>query len=167
MFGIGKRVDPCSLFKSNYSYQIAGWTDNVVSEGTIHHNWFVGSNQRNPSADNLLHFQLFINYFSGVTSYRYYARCSTNVLIKYISFESTNDRITINGRGSLTGNIVDGASSDEAPDQVASFYPAEFYSYTPDAAEEVPSIVQGSACPPANSASKPSGFCRLDRRHLS
>lgn len=123
----------------------------MVAEGTIHHNWFDGSNQRNPSADNLLHAHLYNNYLSGVTSYGHYARGSTNARIENVYFESTKNPITADEGATLTsiGNVFDGTSGDQAPDQGTSFDPAEFYSYTLDAAEEVPAIVQAAAGPQA------------------
>lgn len=84
-----------------------------------------------------------------MTSYGHYARGSTNARIENVYFESTNDPITADETATLTsiGNIFDGTSGDEAADQGTSFDPSEFYTYTLDAAEDVPSIVQSSAGP--------------------
>lgn len=129
-----------------------GWTDNVVAEGTIHHNWFDGTNQRNPSADNLLHAHFYNNYLSGVTSYGHYARGSTDARIENVYFVDTADPITAEEGATLTstGIIVEGDSGEPAANQGEAFVPADLYEYAPDATEDVPSIVQGSAGPQAD-----------------
>lgn len=141
-----------TIFRNHDKTFGIGWTDNVVVEGTIHHNWFDGTNQRNPSADNMLHAHLYNNYLSGVTSYGHYVRGSTNARIENVYFVDTQDPITVDEGGILasTGIIVEGDSGEPAADQGEAFLPSDFYEYTLDATEDVPSIVQGSAGPQAD-----------------
>lgn len=129
-----------------------GWTENLIAEGTIHHNWFDNTNQRNPSADNLQHAHLYNNYLSGVTSYGHYVRGGTNARIENVFFSDTQDPVTIDAEGTLTsiGNVYEGTSGTIAEDQGTSFDPADFYDYTLDAAEDVPGIVEASAGPQAD-----------------
>ena len=42
-----------------------GWTTNVKTQITIDHNWFSGTKQRNPSADNCAYAHLYNNYLSA------------------------------------------------------------------------------------------------------
>lgn len=57
-----------------------GWTDNVVTDITIHHNWIRETEQRNPSTDNAAHAHLYDNFLEDVagtdikSSYGNYAR---------------------------------------------------------------------------------------------
>src|SRR5688572_24066343 len=76
-----------------------GWTDNVTAQGTIHHNFFDRTNQRNPSADNLLHAHMYNNYMNGVTSYGHYVRGSTNARIENVYFRNTHDPVTVDAEG--------------------------------------------------------------------
>lgn len=124
----------------------------MVAEATIHHNWFDGTNQRNPSADNLLHAHLYNNYLSGVTSYGHYARGYTDARIENVYFVDTQGPITADDTATLTstGSIVEGSSDDPVPDQGTAFLPADFYDYTLDETADVPSIVQGNAGPQAD-----------------
>ena len=153
-FGIGASE---TCFLSDFIFllpltQKPGWTDNVVAEGTIHHNWFDGTNQRNPSADNLLHAHLYNNYLSGVTSYGHYARGSTDARIENVYFADVADPITADETATLTstGIIVEGDSGEPAADQGEAFVPGDLYEYALDETEDVPGIVQGSAGPQAD-----------------
>lgn len=67
-------------------------------------------------------------------------------------FVDTADPITVDEGGTLTstGIIVEGDSGEPAADQGEAFLPGDFYEYTLDATEDVPSIVQGSAGPQAD-----------------
>ena len=57
VFGIGLTVFGISckaIADDGFLPLLAGWTDNVEAEATIHHNHFQNVNQRNPSTDNAL-----------------------------------------------------------------------------------------------------------------
>ncbi|SPO06253.1 uncharacterized protein DNG_08942 [Cephalotrichum gorgonifer] len=140
-----------TIFRNHDKTFGIGWTENVVAEGTIHHNWFDGTHQRNPSADNLLHAHLYNNYVTGVTGYGHYARGSTDARIENVYFVDTADPITADEDATLTstGIIVEGDSGEPAADQGEAFSPSDFYDYKLDATEDVPSIVEGSAGPQA------------------
>lgn len=132
--------------------RLSGWTENVTAEGTIHHNWFDTTNQRNPSADNLLHAHLYNNYLTGITSYGHYARGSTNARIENVYFADSSNPITADDGAILTstGTLVDDGSDDPVADQGVAFVASDFYDYTLDATEDVPSIVEGNAGPQAS-----------------
>ncbi|KAF9884558.1 hypothetical protein FE257_001503 [Aspergillus nanangensis] len=140
-----------NIFRNHDKAFGIGWTDNVIAEGTIHHNWFDGTNQRNPSADNLLHAHLYNNYLTGVTSYGHYARGSTNARIENVYFSDTSNPITADEDATLTstGSVVDGDSDEPVADQGEAFNPADLYEYSLDETNDVPSIVEGNAGPQA------------------
>ncbi|KFA71344.1 hypothetical protein S40288_08958 [Stachybotrys chartarum IBT 40288] len=141
-----------NIFRNHDKTFGIGWTENVVAEGTIHHNWFDNTNQRNPSADNLLHAHLYNNYVTGITSYGHYARGATDARIENVYFSDTRNPVTTDPEATLTsvGNIYDGTSGTVAADQGESFDPAAFYAYALDATEDVPGIVEARAGPRAN-----------------
>jgi pectate lyase len=124
----------------------------VTAEGTAHHNWFDGTNQRNPSADNLRHAHLYNNYLSGVTSYGHYARGGTNARLENIYFLNTKNPITADGGATLTttGSVFAGSSGQPAANQGTAFKPSDYYQYTLDATVNVPSVVQANAGPRAS-----------------
>ncbi|RTE84334.1 hypothetical protein BHE90_001135 [Fusarium euwallaceae] len=132
-----------------------GWTDNVVTEMTIHHNYFDETTQRNPSVDNVKHAHLYNNYLVGQTSYGHYARGSTEMRLENCYFENVKNPITADDTAKLneSGSVFKGTSGTTAENTGDVFDPKEFYEYTADAAEDVPSIVgegagrQASICP--------------------
>lgn len=134
-----------------------GWTENVISQGTIHHNYFDGTTQRNPSADNMKYAHLYNNYLRGVTSYGHYARGSTNARVENVFFESCKDPLTKDSGAILTaiGNTYQSTTGTIAPNAGTSFNPASYYSYTLDATKDIPTLVKNnvgpraSVCPPA------------------
>ena len=46
-----------------------GWTQNVVTRITLHHNWFRNTHQRNASLDNTAASHVFNNYLEDISSY--------------------------------------------------------------------------------------------------
>jgi len=130
-----------------------GWTENVIARMTIHHNWIFNSNQRNPSADNLLYAHLYNNYLSNVASYGNYARGATKMVIENSYFEKVNDPFspdTANGAQlRQSGSILVSCTGAQATSGSA-FTPGSFYSYTLDPAASVPGLVRTYAGPQAN-----------------
>ena len=53
------------LSNDNKAFGI-GWTENVVTDITIHHNWIRETEQRNPSTDNAAHAHLYNNFLEDV-----------------------------------------------------------------------------------------------------
>ncbi|KAI8654288.1 Pectinesterase [Fusarium sp. Ph1] len=132
-----------------------GWTDNVVTEMTIHHNYFDSTTQRNPSVDNVKHAHLYNNYLVGQTSYGHYARGSTEMRLENCYFENVKNPITADSTAKLnqSGSVFKNTKGTTAKNTGDVFDPKEFYDYTADAAEDVPKIVgegagrQASICP--------------------
>ncbi|KAH7311433.1 polysaccharide lyase family 1 protein [Stachybotrys elegans] len=141
-----------TIFRNHDKAFGIGWTNNVVAQGTIHHSLFDRTNQRNPSADNLLHAHMYNNYMTGVTSYGHYVRGSTNARIENVYFHNTSNPVTVDAEGTVTcrGNIYNGTTGDSVENQGTSFDPTKYYHYTLDPTEDVPSIVQANAGPKAS-----------------
>lgn len=129
-----------------------GWTENVISKGTLHHNYFDGTNQRGPSADNMQYAHLYNNYVRGVTSYGHYMRGKTNGRVENIYFEGGVNVLTADAGAVLTavGNIYDGNRGTVAKNQGTSFNPASFYNYSLTPTKDVPTFVKANAGPRAS-----------------
>ncbi|GIM95776.1 RICIN domain-containing protein [Paractinoplanes toevensis] len=130
-----------------------GWTDNVTARETIHHNWFYNTNQRNPSADNLLYAHLYNNYLQNITSYGNLSRGSTKMVLENSYFDNVknpwNIDDTTKGQLKQSGSIAVNCTGAQVTGGSA-FTPSSFYSYTLDAAADVPSIVKAYSGPQAS-----------------
>ncbi|MFI5933831.1 RICIN domain-containing protein [Actinoplanes sp. NPDC051494] len=128
-----------------------GWTENVVARMTIHHNWIYNSNQRNPSADNLLYAHLYNNYLQNVTSYGNYARGASKMVLENSYFEKVTNPYYPDATAQLkqSGSIV--VSSTGRQETLGSaFTPSSFYSYTLDPAANVPTLTRTYTGPQAS-----------------
>jgi pectate lyase len=129
-----------------------GWTSNVTSQITIHHNWIHDTNQRNPSADNILRAHLYNNVMENITSYGNYARGGTNMVLQNSVFRSVNNPHYYD-TGSLVaqGNQYVGTSGQQesSGSSYSFFNPGNFYSYTLTPTSEVEALVERCAGPRA------------------
>jgi pectinesterase len=126
-----------------------GWTSNVVTQVTIDHNWFSGTKQRNPSADNCAYAHLYNNYMSAqvadgdpVWTYGNWSRGKTKMVIE----NSYYDRVQHPYQADATAELVQRGSvlkhtSGRTDEWGAAFEPREFYPYRLDRASAVPALV--------------------------
>jgi pectate lyase len=127
-----------------------GWTTNVTTRATIHHNWLFNNTQRNPSADNLAYAHLYNNYLQNITSYGNYSRGGTKMVIENSYFEKVNNPFYYDTGGlKQTGSVVVSCTGQQETGGTA-FTPSSFYSYTLDKAADVPSVVKAGAGPQAD-----------------
>ncbi|MEU9591622.1 pectinesterase family protein [Streptomyces sp. NPDC048193] len=141
------------LSNNNKAFGI-GWTENVTTDITIHHNWIRETEQRNPSADNCAHAHLYNNYLEDTagtdisSSYGNYARGGTAMVLENSYFQGFHNPVIKDGTASLVqkGNIFTGTSGRNESGGTA-FDPKAFYSYSLDAASSVPSVVKSGAGP--------------------
>ncbi|GAA2787763.1 pectate lyase family protein [Saccharopolyspora taberi] len=121
--------------------------DNGKLRVTYHHNWFDGTNQRNPRVrfGNPVH--VFNNYYNDIGSYGVASTMNAGVLVERNSFENVADPFHLgegdSGPGSLVAqdNHVVNSGAGETGGSVAEIP----YSYTPDDAADVKAIVTGGA----------------------
>ncbi|KAI9148458.1 polysaccharide lyase family 1 protein [Paramyrothecium foliicola] len=140
-----------------------GWTENVIGQGTMHHNYFDKTNQRNPSCDNQKYAHMYNNYIRGVTSYGHYARGRTNMRMENCFFEGAKNPVTKDSGAILnaSGNVYKSCSGTIAENSGSAFSPSSFYKYTLDPANNVPGIVKAnvgpraSVCPPGDGSTNP------------
>ncbi|MFF3331354.1 pectinesterase family protein [Streptomyces sp. NPDC002888] len=127
-----------------------GWTTNVQTQITIDHNWFTGTKQRNPSADNCAYAHLYNNYLSAqvsdgdpVWTYGNWSRGKTKMVIE----NSYYDGVQHPYQADVTAELVQRGSilrntSGRTDTWGAAFDPREFYDYRLDPAAAVPALVK-------------------------
>ncbi len=129
-----------------------GWTANVTSQMTIHHNWIHDTNQRNPSADNILRAHLYNNVMENLTSYGNYARGGTNMVLQNSVFRNVNDPHyydtgTLVAQGNLYFSTT--GQRESSGTSFSFFNPGSFYSYTLTPTADVEALVKRCAGPRA------------------
>jgi pectinesterase len=141
------------LGRNNKTFGI-GWTENVRTDITIHHNWIRETEQRNPSTDNAAHAHLYNNFLedvpgTGITSsYGNYARGGTKMVLENSSFQGVNNPVIKDATASLVqrGNLFSGTSGRNESGGTA-FDPRAFYPYTLDRTADVPALLKSGAGP--------------------
>ncbi|MFG3343151.1 polysaccharide lyase family 1 protein [Glycomyces sp. NPDC048151] len=130
------------FFDNNKTFGI-GWTPNVTSQITIHHNWFKNTVQRNPSADNIANLHMYNNYLENASAYGNYVRGKTSAVIENSFYRGThNPYYTVDGELVQRGNItVDCTWGDVIREQGDAFDPRDFYDYKADPAAAVPALL--------------------------
>ncbi|MFE9444773.1 pectinesterase family protein [Streptomyces sp. NPDC006602] len=141
------------LSNDNKAFGI-GWTENVVTDITIHHNWIRETEQRNPSTDNAAHAHLYNNFLEDVagttikSSYGNYSRGATKMLLENSYFQGMNNPVikdstaTIVQKGntfvSTTGRNESGGTAFDAK---------TYYAYTLDKTADVPALLKSGVGP--------------------
>ncbi|MER6348938.1 pectinesterase family protein [Streptomyces sp. NPDC001595] len=131
-----------------------GWTENVATDITIHHNWIRETEQRNPSTDNAAHAHLYNNFLEdtpGTTitsSYGNYARGATRMVLENSYFQGFNNPVIKDATATIVqrGNVFSGTSGRNESGGTA-FDPKAHYAYTLDSAAEVPALLKSGAGP--------------------
>ncbi|WP_180687035.1 pectinesterase family protein [Streptomyces gossypiisoli] len=127
-----------------------GWTDNAKTQITIDHNWFTGTKQRNPSADNCAYAHLYNNYFSNQVAdgdpqwtYGSWARGRTEMVIENSYYDGVQHPYQADATAELVqrGSILTNTTGrhDAWGD---AFDPRAFYDYRLDPAAAVPALVK-------------------------
>ncbi|WP_175408700.1 pectinesterase family protein [Streptomyces sp. TRM64462] len=126
-----------------------GWTDNVLTQITMDHNWFKGTKQRNPSADNCAYAHLYNNYFSGqvddgdpVWTYGSWARGRTRMVIENSYYDGVQHPYQADATAELVqrGSILRNTTGRHET-WGSAFEPRDHYAYRLDPAAAVPALV--------------------------
>jgi pectate lyase/pectin methylesterase-like acyl-CoA thioesterase len=127
-----------------------GWTTNALTQITIDHNWFTGTKQRNPSADNCAYAHLYNNYLSAqvadgdpVWTYGNWARGRTKMVLENSYFDGVQHPYQADAAAELVerGSILKNTTG-RTDAWGAAFDPREFYDYRLDPAAAVPALVK-------------------------
>ncbi|KAB8194025.1 pectin esterase [Nonomuraea phyllanthi] len=134
-----------------------GWTPNVVTKVTFHHNWIHGTHQRNASIDNTEAAHWYNNYVQDTALYGTMMRGSGRLVVENSYYQDVPDPIVakdqtsqIVQRGNIFKNTygrVDSAGT--------AFDPSSYYSYRLDPTALVPAIVTRGAGPEGKEAPAP------------
>jgi pectate lyase len=112
---------------------------------TYHHNYFDGSNTRHPRA-RFGHVHVFNNYYRSC-SYGVASTCDAMVLVEANYFEDTKSPTLTQYGSSPSGNVAerDNAYVNSGSPETRGSVPGVPYSYSPDNASDIPSIVSNGA----------------------
>ncbi|MFJ4936579.1 pectinesterase family protein [Streptomyces pseudovenezuelae] len=136
-------------FRSHNKAFGIGWTTNVLTQITIDHNWFTGTKQRNPSADNCAYAHLYNNYLSAqvadgdpVWTYGNWSRGRTKMVIENSYYDGVQHPYQADATAELVqrGSILKNTTGRTDAWGTA-FDPRSFYAYRLDPAAAVPSLV--------------------------
>ncbi|MFF4031867.1 pectinesterase family protein [Streptomyces sviceus] len=141
------------LSQDNKAFGI-GWTENVVTDITIHHNWVRETEQRNPSTDNAAHAHLYNNFLEDVagtdidSSYGNYSRGATRMVLENSWFQGFKNPVIKDSTASVVqkGNTFVGTSGRNESGGTA-FDPKTYYAYTLDKTADVPALLTSGAGP--------------------
>ncbi|MEU0214527.1 pectinesterase family protein [Streptomyces sp. NPDC006265] len=132
-----------------------GWTPNVRTQITVDHNWFRGTKQRNPSADNCAYAHLYNNYLSAqlsdgdpVWTYGNWSRGRTKMVIENSFYDGVQHPYQADTTAELVqrGSVLRNTTGRHDAWGTA-FDPRKFYAYRLDPAAAVPAIVKRSSGP--------------------
>ncbi|MFF5956518.1 pectinesterase family protein [Streptomyces luteogriseus] len=127
-----------------------GWTPNVRTQITVDHNWFRGTKQRNPSADNCAYAHLYNNYLSAqlpdgdpVWTYGNWSRGRTKMVIENSFYDGVQHPYQADATAELVqrGSVLRDTTGRHDAWGTA-FDPREFYDYRLDPAAAVPALVK-------------------------
>ncbi|MDH6628422.1 pectate lyase [Streptomyces sp. LBL] len=141
------------LSNDNKAFGI-GWTENVVTDITIHHNWIRETEQRNPSTDNAAHAHLYNNFLEDVSgtdiksSYGNYSRGATKMLLENSYFQGMNNPVIKDSTATIVqkGNTFVATTGRNESGGTA-FDAKTYYPYTLDTTADVPVLLKSGAGP--------------------
>ncbi|MFB7249653.1 pectinesterase family protein [Microbacterium sp. NPDC056234] len=141
-----------NVFRDHNKTVGVGWTSNVITTITMHHNEFSNTYQRNASIDNVAAGHLYNNWFEGQAHYGTMSRGAAQLVIESSVYENGEDAIVAKDPDSRvesrnnTFSGIRGRKDDTGP----TFEPSAHYAYTPDAVADVVSIVDANSGPLGN-----------------
>ena len=141
------------LSDNNKTFGI-GWTENVKTDITIHHNWIRETEQRNPSTDNAAHAHLYNNFLEDApntsigSSYGNYSRGSTKMVLENSYFQGIKNPVIKDSGASIVqrGSVFSGTSGRNESGGSA-FDPKTYYAYNLDKAADVPGLLKSGVGP--------------------
>ncbi len=144
------------LSDNNKTFGI-GWTENVKTDITIHHNWIRETEQRNPSTDNAAHAHLYNNLLEDApgtdikSSYGNYSRGATKMVLENSYFQGVKNPVIKDSGAAIVqrGNVFSGTSGRNESGGTA-FDPKAYYPYSLDKAADLPSVLKSGVGPRAS-----------------
>jgi len=125
-----------------------GWTQNVVTRLTLHHNWLRNTHQRNASLDNTAASHVYNNYLENISSYGMLGRNAALLLVEGNYFRDVRNPLHHQGPGGqlvARNNVFEQCSGNTGQDQGLAFKAPYSYDLTPVRA--VPALVRAFGGP--------------------
>jgi pectate lyase len=125
-----------------------GWTQNVVTRLTLHHNWIRNTHQRNASLDNTAASHVYNNYLEDISSYGMLGRNSALLVVEGNYFRDVRNPLHHQGPGGelvARDNTFEQCTGNTGQERGTAFDPEYSYRLTPTAA--VPATVRAFAGP--------------------
>src|SRR5699024_2935247 len=139
------------VFRDHNKTVGVGWTDNVLTEITLHHNWSSNTYQRNASIDNVAAGHVYSCLYQGQAHYGSMSRGAYQLVVESCSYEDgayasvekqPDSRVASRGHG-FTGTR--GRKDDTGP----TCDPSDRYAYTAEPIDDLAEIVTENAGPHA------------------
>ncbi|TDC22646.1 pectinesterase family protein [Kribbella albertanoniae] len=138
-----------NVFRDNNKAIGVGWTTNVLTTITLHHNWITNTYQRNASIDNVLAGHLYNNYLDGIGQYGTMSRGASRLVVENSVYANAEDPIVAkdpDSKLSSQGNLFIGTRG-RRDHTGATFDPSTFYAYKADPVDIVAGLVPAHAGP--------------------
>ncbi len=143
-----------NVFNGHVKNMLLGHSDDNAGQDeghlrvTYHHNFFNGTDQRNPRVRFGEQVHVFNNYYKDIGDYGIATTMDAGVIVEANYFENTESPTEIGqgdsdpGRLVAMDNVLDNSGEILTAGSVNTDLP---YSYSPDPADQIPGIVQGGA----------------------
>jgi pectate lyase len=141
-----------------------GWTENVITRLTLHHNWIRNTHQRNASIDNAAAAHVFNNLLEDISSYGMLGRNAARMVVEGNYFRDVRNPLRHQGSGGglvSRDNIFTQCTGDTGIEFGTAFNPRDSYAYNIDPAAAVPALVQRFTGPARGTESTPSEVIRV------
>jgi len=138
-----------NVFRDHNKAIGVGWTTNVVTTITLHHNWITNTYQRNASIDNVAAGHLYNNYLDGIGQYGTMSRGASQLVVEKSVYANAEDPIVAKDPASKVdsrGNSFLGTRG-RRDNTGPTFDPASFYAYRADSVDSVAGLVTAQAGP--------------------
>jgi pectate lyase len=127
-----------------------GWTANVVTRLTLHHNWIRNTHQRNASLDNTAASHVYNNYLEDISSYGMLGRNAALLFVEGNYFRDVRNPLHHQGPGGelvARDNIFEACTGNTGQERGQSFDPAAAYAYELTPTPAVPALVRSFGGP--------------------
>ncbi|MEO3940712.1 right-handed parallel beta-helix repeat-containing protein [Paenarthrobacter nicotinovorans] len=125
-----------------------GWTQNVVTRLTLHHNWIRNTHQRNASLDNTAASHVFNNYLEDISSYGMLGRNAALLVVEGNYFRDVRNPLHHQGPGGelvARNNVFVECTGNTGEERGTAFVPPYSYELTPPKA--LPALVRAFGGP--------------------
>jgi pectate lyase len=138
-----------NVFSAHNKTVGVGWTPNVLTKITLHHNQFAYTYQRNASIDNVEAAHVYNNWFRGFGQYGTMSRGAARVVVEGNYYADGEDPVVAKDPASqvVNRNNVFSSTRGRRDNVGTAFDPAAYYSAKLDDPRQVPSIVGSHAGP--------------------